>query len=105
MFTFLGKGVITLVSSYLGYLIITKTSQFNDYISSPMPVLIVFVVVSYVVAGLFMSVYEMACDSIIIYFLYDESMNDRKAVHAPESLREFMQAHRDSTPVAVKSVD
>lgn len=105
VFTFLGKGVITLVSSYLGYLIITKTSSFNDYISSPMPVLIVFVVVSYVVAGLFMSVYEMACDSIIIYFLYDESMNDRKAVHAPESLREFMQAHRDSTPVAVKSVD
>ena len=105
VFTFLGKGVITLVSSYLGYLIITKFEQYSGYIASPMPVLLVFIVVTYVVAGLFMSVYEMACDSIIIYFLYDESMNDRKAIHAPESLREFMQSHRDSTPVAVKAVD
>jgi hypothetical protein len=95
VFTFLGKGLITILSSYLGYLIITQTEKYNDYIDSPLPVLLVFGIVSYVVAGLFTSVYEMACDSIIIFFLHDEQSN-KTAVHAPVPLQEFMTENRSA---------
>lgn len=95
LFNFLGKLLITFASMLLGYLIITKYEYYNDAISSPIPPTVIFGIVSYLVAALFMSVYSMACDSIIVVFIVDERHHKGDNQFAPEPLKEFMAEHRD----------
>jgi len=91
---FLGKVLITLLTAWLGYVIITNTDYYSENISSPIPPTVVFIIVCYLVASLFMSVYSMACETIIQAFLIDEKSNGT-SVYAPEPLVEFMKENRE----------
>jgi hypothetical protein len=46
---------------------------------------------------LFMSIYGMACDTVLMCFTYDEDLNKQtgggSAQHCPETLREFFEKH------------
>lgn len=95
IFKILGKIFITCVSSYLGFLLITNFDPYQDEISSPIAPTCVFALISYTVAGLFMSIYEMACDTIIQAFIIDERLHLAEPEFAPEPLREFMKEHKD----------
>lgn len=94
IFNFLGKLLITSLTSYIGYLIITNTDYYADRISSPMPPTVVFIIVCYLVSSLFMTVYSMAAESIIQAFLIDEELH-KDTVFAPEPMVKFMKEHRD----------
>ena len=90
-FNFLGKAMITCSSTYLGFFIITERHSISDEITSPVGPTVVFAIVSYLVAALFMSVYEMAGDTIIQAFILDEKLNgEKQSVFAPEPIKDFM---------------
>jgi hypothetical protein len=95
IFKIIGKIFITLVSAYLGFLIITNFDPFQDEIESPIAPTCVFALIAYTVAGLFMSIHEMACDTIIQAFLIDERLHIENAQFAPEPLKEFMKNNKN----------
>lgn len=95
IFTFLGKVFITVISSFFGYLIITKYPWYQDYIENPIPPTVIFVIISYLVAGVFMGIYDMTCDTILQAFLVDEKRNaGRDTSYAPAPMKKFMKKHR-----------
>lgn len=59
---------------------------------------IVFLFISYTISGLIMSVYSMACDTILHCFLADEELmakDGQAPQHAPTPLIEFMGRERE----------
>jgi solute carrier family 44 protein 1 (choline transporter-like protein)/choline transporter-like protein 2/4/5 len=97
VFMFLGKWVITLGAAYAGYMIITRSSYWGDQIHSPIFPTVVFMLIAYTISGLFMSVYGMACDSILHCFLADEELSAKNRggpSHSPEILADFMGKER-----------
>lgn len=97
IFQLLGKGIISIFSTYFGYLIITHASEWKDSIHSPVFPTIVFLLISFLIAEIFMSVYGIACDAILHCFLADEEIckrNGRGAMHAPEVLKGFLDDER-----------
>ena len=95
IFTVIGKIFITFLTTYVGFIIITNVDTYKDKIQSPIPPTCVFALISYTVAGLFMSVFEMTCDTIIQSFLIDEHIHNGGAVFAPEPLKDFMKDHKN----------
>jgi hypothetical protein len=95
-FKVLGKVFITVVSTYSGFVLVSYYSPYKDRIQSPIAPTVVFAVVSYSVAGIFMSVLELACDTILQSFLIDEQIH-KTAFFAPEPLKDFVSEHREVT--------
>lgn len=95
IFKILGKIFITSVSAYLGFLLITNFDPYQDEITSPIAPTCMFALIAYTVAGLFMSIHEMACDTIIQAFIIDERLHLAEPEFAPEPLREFMKEHKN----------
>ena len=105
VFQMLGKGVISISATYFGYLIITHPSKWNDEIHSPVFPTIVFLLISFLIAEVFMSVYGMACDTILQCYLCDEEIcrrNGRGAIHAPEILKDFVESEKKNGDEAKK---
>jgi solute carrier family 44 (choline transporter-like protein), member 2/4/5 len=103
VFMFLGKWVITLAASYIGYMLITRVSTWKDSIHSPIFPTVVFILLSYSISGLFMSVYGMACDTILQCFLADEELSSRNRgapAHSPQLLMDFMGKERQKDHTA-----
>ena len=94
IFNMLGRLVITAMTSYFGYTMITNLGYYTDRVSSPLEVSIVFVLVSYSVASLFMSVFGMASETIIQCFIMDEEDDERINKLAPAPLLEFVRHNR-----------
>jgi len=73
--TFIGKLFITALTVMISYLVFTKTQYYMDNLISPVAPSILIFVISYCVGVLFMSIYSMACDSILTCYIYDEDLN------------------------------
>lgn len=94
----MGKWLIALLATFFGYIIITRSDPYQDELHSPVLPTVVFLFLAYVIAALFMSVYSMACDTILHCFLADEEMcksQERQPAHAPGPLLDFMNRERD----------
>ena len=97
VFMFLGKFLIALMATYGGYLIVTRAPMYEDELHSPIFPCIVFFLIGYVIASLFMAVYSMAIDTILQCFLADEELNEkysRPPEHSPPQLRSFLDHER-----------
>lgn len=57
--------MIAALVTFVGYLIITNVDTYSDVLYSPIGPCIVFFLVGYIVGVLFMSVWSMACDTIL----------------------------------------
>mmetsp|Transcript_14011 Transcript_14011/g.14033 ORF Transcript_14011/g.14033 Transcript_14011/m.14033 type:complete len:378 (+) Transcript_14011:797-1930(+) len=98
VFILLGKWTITICATFIGYMIITHASKWKDDIYSPVFPTIVFLFCAYVIASIFMSVYGMACDTILQCFLVDEELgkkSDRPPAHSPQVLQDFLNRERE----------
>jgi hypothetical protein len=95
IFKVLGKVFIMVLTSFVGFLVVAYHEPYKGSVQNPVPVVGVFVVISYIVAGIFMTVHEMACDTIIQVFLVDEQIH-RNAFFAPAPLKEFIEVYRDA---------
>ena len=94
IFKILGKLFITSIATIAGFIIISYYEPYKSEIQSPIAPTCVFGLISYIVSGIFMTVQEMACDTIIQAFLIDEKIHST-AVFAPEPLHEFIKQHRE----------
>ncbi|KAM3134855.1 hypothetical protein pb186bvf_013024 [Paramecium bursaria] len=95
VFIAVGKFCITIVTLMIFYYVITTMPYFSDGLFSPVLPCIVVFVIAYCMSLLFMTVYGMACDAILICFIFDEDLNKQNngqsAQHCPELLREFLE--------------
>eukprot|EP00825_Cyclidium_porcatum_P019462 TRINITY_DN220_c0_g1_i3.p1 TRINITY_DN220_c0_g1~~TRINITY_DN220_c0_g1_i3.p1 ORF type:complete len:664 (-),score=98.29 TRINITY_DN220_c0_g1_i3:141-2132(-) len=95
VFIFLGKIFIVCATVLTSYLVLTRYSYYKENISNPILPCIIIGIISYVIAVIFMSVYGLAIDAILMCFLYDEEMakgnNNQKPKHCPPTLEEFFK--------------
>ena len=97
LFVFIGKVGICIASTYLGYYILTNYDYFRNQVYSPLAPTAVFLLVSYTVSALFMTVYEIAADTIIQAYILDEKIHgEGKTVFAPEPIKDFMDDYKKS---------
>ena len=79
-----------------GYLLLTNVSMWSTAVTSPIFPCILMMVIAYVIAALFMSIFSFASDTILQSFLTDEEIsqkNDgREAQHRPKSLDKFIES-------------
>ena len=74
VFVFLGKIFVCALTTFIGYLIVTKTPSIADKIYSAFIPALLIAIIAYCVGYLFMSVYGMAVDAILHCFLLDEEL-------------------------------
>jgi len=65
VFIALGKFFICGLSSFIGYYILTNVDPYKTELYSAYAPLFLMVILTYMIGDLFMSVYGMACDSIL----------------------------------------
>lgn len=70
----------------IGYLCITNIQQFKDELSSAYLPTFFMAVVTFTVGGLFMSIYGMACDTILQCYLVDVEVNKGQASSCPKTM-------------------
>lgn len=88
---FIGKLLIACATTASVYAFITYTTYAK--VLSPLLFLILVFVYSYAIAVVFMTVYELGMDSLLMCFIVDETNQKAKggkALHAPEELAELM---------------
>lgn len=75
IFSLIGRCLITIITVYISYMILTSDSAFTNSLYSPILPCVVIFIIAYTVAMLFMSIYAMACDTVLMCFTYDEDLN------------------------------
>ncbi|CAD8110212.1 unnamed protein product [Paramecium sonneborni] len=94
-FIFVGKFCISIVTLMIFYYVITTMDYFKEKIFSPVFPCIVVFIIAYALAVLFMSIYGMACDAVLLCFIFDEDLNKQNggmsASRCPETLKEFLE--------------
>jgi hypothetical protein len=103
---FLGKLMIAFSSGLVGMLLIQYPNVLNDY--SPTlgkywtVSLLIILVLSYLIASLFMSVLDMAVDTIFVSFCEDSERNDGSAdkpYHMSDSLKKYIDQQTKAASV------
>lgn len=83
----MGKALIIVLSGWIAYLIMMNSSL-KDKIYSPVLPIIVVVIIAYIMASIFLSVYSFAANAILHAYLVDEEV---KGGRTPPSLQEFIE--------------
>jgi hypothetical protein len=80
----------------LGYVIITQIDYYSDNIISPVLPTCGFLIISLVIGSLFMNVYGMAVDSILLCYIADSELHRHEggAKSVPSSLQEFLGEYK-----------
>jgi len=81
----IGKLTISALTTFLFYLFITFVTSVKATIQEPIYMLILVAIGSFAIAYIFMSVFDMAVDTLLVCFLIDEQGNS-KAFHASGDL-------------------
>lgn len=91
IFAWIGRIVIVGITVIICYLIITQYDGISDELSSPFFPIIGFIVISYLVATFFLSVFSFSMDVILQAFLVDETLagSDSFGAHRPRTLDAF----------------
>ena len=76
-----------ILSGWIAYLIIMNSEGLKDNVYSPVFPVIVVVIIAYLLASIFMSVYSFSASAILHSFLLDEEV---KGGRTPKSLMEFI---------------
>ena len=76
------------------YILITYVDSIRSGYQQPFYQVILIGAIGYAVSVLFMSVYTIAMDTLLVCFIVDENNNKgkgKKAVHAPQDLADLME--------------
>jgi len=95
-FMFVGKVFMIVTNLYICYLIYTEAEPYKTEMNSTFLPLIIIFVISWGVSVIYMSIYGMAIDTILLCFLYDEKEHRGDTsgkMRAPEPLKSFFAAH------------
>lgn len=97
VFVFLGKIFIALITTFCGYLVITNYSYYVEVLYSPVIPCIFFFIIGLLVGSIFMAVYGLAADSIMLSYFVDKELVEKqgKPVHrVPAPLKDFFEEHK-----------
>lgn len=83
-----GKLTISALTTFLFYLFITFVTSVKANIQEPIYMLILVAIGSFAIAYIFMAIFDVAVDSLLVCFLVDEQSNS-KAVYASPELAEL----------------
>ena len=75
VFMFLGKIFISVANTALCYLILTNWEELSSKINSPIGPLIAVFIISYVIASVFMALFNIASTTIVQCFLTDVELS------------------------------
>lgn len=91
IFIFIGKIAIISATVIVGYIIIKNDSDLNDKVASPVFPCIVFGVIGYLIAVMFLTIFGFAMDCVLQSFLVDESLagSDNYGAHRPKTMDPF----------------
>jgi choline transporter-like protein 2/4/5 len=84
-----GKLTISALTTFLFYIFITFVSSVKANIQEPIYMLILVAIGSFAIACIFMAIFDVAVDSLLVCFLVDEQSNS-KAIYASADLSELM---------------
>jgi len=86
----IGVVMITVGTAFVGYLILL--GMYGDKINSPIGPVIIYVIIGYVIAQLFMNVFSLAVDATLQCFVADEELNKSSggAKSTPSQLQSFV---------------
>lgn len=96
-FVFLGKCFIAIITTLTGYIIVTNADYYKQQLYSPVIPCIFFFLVSLLVGSIFMSVYGLAADAIMVCFFVEKDLVEREGrpvLRAPQPIKEFFEEHK-----------
>lgn len=92
IFVVFGKLLVAGSATFIGYLIITKADSYKDKIYSPIFPTIIMFAGTWLMASVFLNIYDLACDAILASFVVSEEVHKKKggAIIIKPRLREFL---------------
>lgn len=95
MFTFISSIFIGVVSSVIGYFVITEHDDFSESLNSCILPVVSFFIIGWFLGYISMSIFGISGDSLIYCFLMEEELNYGQAKAFP-ALQKFMRDERIS---------
>eukprot|EP00826_Nyctotherus_ovalis_P013998 TRINITY_DN1385_c0_g1_i22.p1 TRINITY_DN1385_c0_g1~~TRINITY_DN1385_c0_g1_i22.p1 ORF type:complete len:402 (+),score=98.39 TRINITY_DN1385_c0_g1_i22:734-1939(+) len=92
IFTFFGKLVVALGTAFMSWYLLTEWEAVKDDIYTPIVPTIACFVIGYVLAALFLAVYDLACAAILQCFLVDEETPGVQGKNRPAALEPFLRS-------------
>eukprot|EP00753_Platysulcus_tardus_P022702 PLAT9918.1.p2 GENE.PLAT9918.1~~PLAT9918.1.p2 ORF type:complete len:637 (+),score=345.23 PLAT9918.1:74-1912(+) len=97
IFLFLGKLAITAATTVIAWLLLTNDQLFPGTLSSPAVPAIVIAILAYAVASVFVAVYGVTINTLLICFITDEEMHGGEPRFVDPSLVRYVDQHGKDT--------
>lgn len=96
VFTFIGKIFVASVSGVIGYFALDLDAALSDKLSSKIFPTVFFIVIGFVIATVFFSIYGVAADTVLLCFFWDKEIANRggRPVNAPAPMKGFYEKYR-----------
>ena len=91
IFTFFGKLIVGLGVAFMGWYLLVKWEEVKDTIYTPIIPTIACFVIGYILATLFLTIYDLACAAILQCFLVDEETPGMQGKNRPAQLEPFLK--------------
>lgn len=90
MFKWFGKLLISITTTFIGFIIITTIEEYRYSIFTPLFPVIAFLIVSYPIASTFMEFFASSAKTLLMCYCVEKDLAIRKG-HAPSALRNFFE--------------
>jgi len=86
IFVFFGQLFISAAATIIGYVIISYDDTYKDNIFSPAIPTVMFFIISFVIGSIFMSIFGMAADTLLMCLCVDKELSQGSAKSCPTAL-------------------
>lgn len=91
IFTFFGKLIVGLGVALIGWYLLLEWEEVKDDVYTPIIPTIACFVIGYILATLFLTIYDLACSAILQCFLIDEETPGIQGKNRPAALEPFLR--------------
>jgi hypothetical protein len=95
---FLGKALIVALSGWIAYLIIMNSAPLKSQVFSPAFPIVVVVMIAYLLASIFLSLFSFSSTTILHCFILDSELQEKggkNGGHTPQSLQPFIDKNNE----------
>lgn len=97
VFVYLGEFFIAILTTFAGYIVVSVNSTYKEKLYSPLIPCVFFFIIGMLVGTIFMAVYGLAADAIMLCYLVDKDLlekNQKKVHRVPAPLKEFFEENK-----------
>ena len=91
VFMAVGKVLIIAITCFMGYLAITEIADYRNKIYSPVFLTVLFGVASYPIASAFLTLFEMAANTILMCYCMELDLVKNGNPRCPPGLKNFLR--------------